>query len=204
MDEEQKEIQVTAISILIGALSLIFAIPKSRHYILQKFNFLNSVFDVDSSSLQKKTGVPGLEINLDSGKGSFKEVKDCFFLEFTFFNNTGSKVQISNLRIADASSLLKIHPEADKNINDNSYSLKFIEEIGFFKGCYSKREITIDTNAKVKTGIPLSNEYSENDVKRLIENLKNHNSKPSEVKYFALKYYTKIGASKLFDVEFNY
>ncbi len=197
-------IAIAIISLLLGVIGVVFTVPKSRHYVLRKFSFLNPKLSANFSILEKKTVVRGLEINLNFGNGSFNKVEQCFFLEFIFYNNTGSKVHISNLRIADVSSLLKINPEADKNINDNSYSLKFIEEVGFLRGAYSKREITIDTNAKVKTGIPLSNEYTESDMKTLIKKLKQHTNKPNEIKYFVLKYYAKIGVDKSLEVEFNY
>jgi len=195
---------VPAVGILVGILSLVFAIPKTRRYLLQKFNYLDFPSNLTSTSIHKMTTTPGLEINLDYGRGSFKSVKECFFLEFTFLNNTGSRVLISNLRIADATVLLKIHPEADKDINDNSYSLKFIEETGFLKSLYAKREIAIDTNDKAKTGIPLSNEYSENDVRDLTIGLKRHSRKTDSVKYFVLKYFIKTGVDALVEVEFNY
>jgi len=144
--------------------------------------------------------VDNLEITLLYCKGSFSTVESCFFLEFNFFNNTGNVVNILDIQLKNVTNLVRIHPRASKNIRDDSYALKFVNA----NGAYNERTITIETGSGRKTGIPLAEDYSEDEIKKLIESLNYHKKNDGSSKYFTLKYNIMIGYNKPQDIELKY
>lgn len=150
--------------------------------------------------IQKSKPIAGLEITLSFGKGAFSGVRECFFLEFNFFNNTSNKVQISNARIADVTSLLRVHRLADKDRASNFHPLKFIDE----RGGYNIRHIIIETNLQAKTGIPLAEDYTEGEVRALIEALNSLPKNNKKIIYFVLKFIVASGLNKAKEKEYTY
>lgn len=139
-------------------------------------------------------------MTLSFGKGSFSVVKECFYLEFIFFNNTGNKVQISNARIADVTPLLRVHRLADKDKTGNFHPLKFIDE----RGGYNIRHVIIETNSQAKTGVPLAEDYTESEVRALIETLNSLPKNNKEVIYFVLKFIVALRLDKAKEKEYKY
>jgi hypothetical protein len=164
--------------------------------ILDSIPLINRLVDY----YQKSKAIPGLEITLSFGKGGFSGAKDCFYLEFVFFNNTGNKVQISNLQIADITSLFRVHPLADKDRMGNFHPLKFLDE----KGSYARRHIIIETNLEEKTGIPLVEDYTENELKLLIGELNSLPKNIKKIKYFTLKFLVTLGYNRPQEKEYRY
>jgi len=176
------------LGLLLGVIGLVFAVPTTRYYILRIFTTLDQQKEQDS--------VPGLEITFSYGKGGFSTVSDCFFLEFIFFNNTGSEVEIYNLRISDIASpianvtqLLRIHPFAERNISDSYHPLKFIDE----EGVYNREHIFMDTGSRERAGVPLAENYTENDLRMLIDEVNSSAKIAKKTKYFNLKFSLAIG-----------
>lgn len=152
------------------------------------------------SFVQRNKPIAGLEITFSYGRGSLPGVTSCFYLEFHFFNNTGNKAQISNLRLTDVTSLLRVHRLADRVKDGNFHPLKFLDE----KGGYNKRHIIIETNSKAKAGIPLEEDYTEAGVRTLIGELNSLPQKLKETKYFNLKFLVAIGNDKLQEKVYKY
>jgi hypothetical protein len=150
--------------------------------------------------IQRHKPIPGLEITFFYGRGNLPGVSSCFYLEFHFFNNAGSKAQISNPRLTDATSLLSVHRLADRVKDGNFHPLKFLDE----KGGYTQRHIIIETNSEAKTGIPLGEDYTEDRVRRLIGELNSLPSRQKETKYFNLKFLVALGNNKLQEKVYRY
>lgn len=143
--------------------------------------------------MQRNKPIPGLEITFSYGRGGFPGVSSCFYLEFHFFNNTGSVVKISNLRLTDVTSLLGVHRLADRVRFENFHPLKFLDA----KGGYAQRHIVIETNSKAKAGIPLGEDYAEDRVRALIGELNSLTPRQKRTKFFNLKFLVALGNNKL-------
>jgi hypothetical protein len=151
--------------------------------------------------LRKHQSIPGLEITLSWGVGSFPGVPRCYWLEFIFFNNTGRKVRIFNTKIKDVTPLLKVHPLADRDKKSCSHPLKFIDRDGH----YDIRDIVIETNSRVKTALPLAEDYKiEESIKELVADLNSLPNNIKETRYFKLIFIATVGYRNTKEMEINY
>jgi len=107
---------------------------------------------------------------------------------FTFLNNTGSIVYLTNARITKSTNRFKISTDCSKDIAESSYELKFSNEAGVV----DKRQITIQTNEKVYTCIGIHSfdgkikSYSSNYIRKIFK----------YPKYFCLNYVAMVGEKK--------
>ena len=151
--------------------------------------------------LRKYQSIPGLEITLSWGEGSFSGVPHCYWLEFTFFNNTGRNLRIFNTKVKDVTPLLKVHSLANRDKKSCSHPLKFIDKNGY----YNIRDIVIETNSQVKTALPLAEDYkTEESVKELIADLNLLPSNLKETKYFKLIFIATVGYHNVKEMEISY
>jgi len=137
---------------------------------------------------RKVNGVPGLEVHFANGSITFAG-QPFSAIDIQFTNHTGSVVYVSGVRIRGCTNAFPVPVEAARDIAENSYHLKFMNEAGQFV----MREVTLQTSASAKTCMPaeapLSNEfltYSAPWYGRLLHIRK----------YFILEYTAMVGTTR--------
>ena len=134
--------------------------------------------------------IRNLLIGVDPAGGVIPTGESCPYLVIEFDNNTGENVYIANAAIR-VTNRIEAHRNADKDISTQYYTLKFAEKSG---EPFSRLQVTLSTGQRVTTGLPLSNEYLNNDKHTtLFTELKSHKSHKIWAKYFTLRFDTMIG-----------
>ena len=139
---------------------------------------------------RKVNNVPGMEVRLMLGNIVIdRNPKDAIAIDF--INHTGSVVYSSGARIFRCSSLFSILIVASRDIAENSYELKFLDE----KGGFTYREVTLQTNQTSRTCMAVTSPlpdsfytYQAPFFKRLLRIRK----------YFVLEYTAMVGTARYF------
>jgi hypothetical protein len=112
-------------------------------------------------------------------------------VDFTFKNNTGQIVYLSNARILKCSKLFNIPTDASRGIGSNSYELLFFDSQN---NMYAHPQYILQTCASVKTGIAvtqqLSNEFYSYNASRFRRFIRLR-------KYFVIEYTVMLGGKGL-------
>ena len=137
---------------------------------------------------RKVNGVPGLEVHFATGQITFGgRSYDAIDVQVT--NHTGSVVYVSGVRVRGCTRSFPVPVEASRDIAENSYHLKFMDD----KGQFVLREITLQTSATAKTCIPVARVmpaqffgYSSSWWARCLRHRK----------YFVLRYTAMVGTAR--------
>ena len=137
---------------------------------------------------RKKRSIPNLQVSLDQCTVKMNG-KDYQGVSFTFLNNTGSIVYLTNVELKKCSRHFPVDPHAFRDFVRLSHELKFFDEI---EKKYIKRQITLQTNQEATTCIALSSlndavfSFRPSCLRRLI----------GIRKYFRLEYVAMVGSQR--------
>ena|SRR4030066_1274829 len=139
---------------------------------------------------RKRNNIPNLEVMLKPGSISYGNKPQHYAVTIEFTNHTGSVVYLTSPRLRCCSKLFPVPVDAHRDIAENSYHLKFIDEVGNFR----LREVTLQTNnEKALTCIPVGDTlnpsfyvYTANIFRRIFR----------ARKYFILEYTAMVGPRK--------
>ena len=138
--------------------------------------------------------IPNLQMSLSFGTmGMGHQQYPC--INIKFLNNSDSTIYLSGVRILKPSKLFQVSPDAERNIADNSYILRFPDS----KGIFCERHVTLETGASASTCLALV---------KIIEELSEYSPKFfcklfCWRKYFRLKYSAMVG-ERQYKVSFNH
>ncbi|MBS0366353.1 MAG: hypothetical protein JSR67_11085 [Proteobacteria bacterium] len=136
---------------------------------------------------RRTNGVPGLEVHFFAGKIKIGG-KEYSAVDVQFTNHTGAVTYVSNVRVRSLTEAFWVPPDAARDINQNSYHLKFIDDAGGF----TRREATLQTSGSAKTCMPSGimplefYQYSPRAIRRWFR----------RPKYFVLEYTVMVGTSR--------
>ncbi len=99
---------------------------------------------------RKVNGIPELEVRFAPGNITIAG-KPYVAIDIRFTNHTGVVINVSGVRIRDYSRAFPIPVEADRDIAENSYHLKFLDSDGRF----TVREVALQTGTSAKTCMPV-------------------------------------------------
>ena len=137
---------------------------------------------------RKANGVPGLEVHFSEGQITFGG-KSHRAIDIQFTNHTGSVVYVSGVRIRGCTNAFPVPVEASRDVAENAYHLKFMNDNGQF----ANREVTLQTSAVTKTCMPvtvaLSSRFFGHSSSWLYRRLRRR-------RYFILEYTVMVGTAR--------
>jgi len=108
-------------------------------------------------------------------------------VHFSFLNNTGCIVYLTNVRILKCSKKFIIDKDASMDIAESSYELKFMDKNN---GHYIHRQIILQTDETAQTSIAVEDEVNKEILSYKRSKLRQRFRRP---KYFCLEYVAMVG-----------
>lgn len=137
---------------------------------------------------RKVNGVHGLEVHFAKGNIQISG-KPFSAIDVRFTNHTGAVVYVSGVRVRGCTQDFTVPVEAARDVAENSYHLKFMDDAGQFV----LREVTLQTNAEEKTCLAapssLPEEFFTHSPSWLARVLRRH-------KYFVLEYTAMVATTR--------
>jgi hypothetical protein len=98
---------------------------------------------------RKVNGVHGLEVHFATGNIQIGG-KPFSAIDIQFTNHTGAVAYVSGVRVKGCTPDFAVPVEASRDVAENSYHLKFMDD----KGQFVMREVTLQTSTGAKTCMP--------------------------------------------------
>ena len=100
---------------------------------------------------RKVNNIPNLEISLAKASITI-DGNPHAAVDINFLNNTGTVVYLTCVRIKKCSDSFDVPVDASRDIADNSYELKFMDD----GGRYLHRQLTLQTNQETKSSLAVA------------------------------------------------
>ena len=137
---------------------------------------------------RKVNGVHGLEVHFAAGDIKIGD-KPFPAIDVQFTNHTGAVVYVSGVRVRGCTQDFAVPVEASRDVAENSYHLKFMDD----QGRFVNREVTLQTSTSAKTCMPapssLPAKFFTYRPSWLVRRLRRR-------KYFLLEYTAMVGTTR--------